>query len=524
MGAHLAGGRDLLSPTIVWAGSRAFVLFNQGTEPTELYRVPFDGMGPAAFLDTRFSRYAQTSRSGYLVIDDSPTVSVFDLESASLVGSVSGSFEQLQADNLLISSTLEQSIVHSLVPLPNGIGTDVGELLQSWLAPSGRLYFLKKDGTFASFEPSSGLLQESSQLVKTFLVSPDERFVVIQELHNSLPGKPDPTAYRLLDRSGKSERGILPLHNPYCWTCDWLGFSPDSQRFYYAENSPQDPGLIYQVEAETNQVLSVQTRPGPQADTLLWNPAGDFALVGERACGIEDNGCQAQYRSTLQIDPLLQPISTGMTHATLSADGRYVLFRDALKGGRLLVASTTSLSPDPSASAELLWPEGSEVDGSTFDTTTATAIFWARPEVPTVISVSYTPRGNLYAASAPEFRVRRLAEAADAVAIGPGLAVALVRVSAQDLTGELVLYDLGSGHERTLAAPVSSFWATLACPNPGPPAPKARWQLLGSEPPQSTEMVAPPGCPADSPLLVVFTVRGRVKSDKDGLWALTIQP
>jgi hypothetical protein len=167
------------------------------------------------------------------------------------------------------------------------------------------------------------------------------------------------------------------------------------------------------------------------------------------------------------------------------------------------------------------------VDGSTFDPATGTAVFWARPEggKSSVKFVAFAERANLYAAPPPEFRVRRLAEAADTVAVGRGLAVAIVRFSPQDLTGDLVLYDLRSGQQRTLAAPVSSFWATPACPSPGSPPLGTKWQpSRGSGPTSSAEIVAPPGCADDAPLLVTFTVRGRVKSEKDGLWALTVQP
>jgi hypothetical protein len=525
LGTQLAPGRDISSPNIVWSGSRPFVSFDQVPERLlRLYAVPFDGTGPAVAVGGAFSWSTWTSPSGYLVAGGYP-ITVFDLESASVVRSVIGSLDQLQGDTMLFGRY--DPLDYFLAQVPDGDEQQVGDISQSWFAPSGRLYFSLVGGAFGAIDEPGATPNMSGRLVQDFLISPDERVAVVRDLQDSQSNRLDSTVYRVLELPSFRELMTLPLRNRYCSDCDWLGFSPDGRQFFYAENFPQESGLVDQYEVETNQVLPVETRPGPYASELLWSPTGGLGLLGELPCVTGQDGCRALYRSTLRTGPVVEPISTGVAGAKFSADGNYLLFEDALNGGRLLVASTGSLSPDPSASAAVLSPPGSLVDGSTFDPATGTAVFWARPEggKSSVKFVAFAERANLYAAPPPEFRVRRLAEAADTVAVGRGLAVAIVRFSPQDLTGDLVLYDLRSGQQRTLAAPVSSFWATPACPSPGSPPLGTKWQpSRGSGPTSSAEIVAPPGCADDAPLLVTFTVRGRVKSEKDGLWALTVQP
>jgi hypothetical protein len=114
----------------------------------------------------------------------------------------------------------------------------------------------------------------------------------------------------------------------------------------------------------------------------------------------------------------------------------------------------------------------------------------------------------------------------DSVAIGRGVVVANVSFSPQNQTGDLVLYNLRSGQQRTLASPVSSFWVDVpVCLKPAPQSARSKRQSRwAGGATGSTAIVVPPGCPADSPLLVTFTVRGPIVSDKDGLWAMTVQP
>jgi hypothetical protein len=533
LGKRLAAGRMIDNPTIVWAGSRPFVLFSAGETRPELRAVPFDGEGPVQAVTQGFPCWSevQMSSSGHVVVDTCyGTIAVFDLESGTVVRSITGSFDQLQGDTLLFKQTFFGTDYSFLTRIPDGIEQSLGNISQAWFAPSGRLYYLLYGSLLGAVDAPGATPKIFNGLVKEFVISPDEGTAVVSDLQGSGSDPPSPAVFRVLELPSYRELMTLPLDEPYCTSCPWPGFSPDSRHFFYAENFQQGPSALHQYEVQGNQILSTRARPGPFLDDLLWSQSGDLALIGESVCepGSYPAKCQDLFRLTLGLGPVVEPISTAVARAAFSADSSHLLFLDALESGRLLLSSIDSVSPDPAAQATVLSPSGSLVDGSSFDSATGTAVFWATPNGGRswmLLSGGYE-RASLYAAPAPAFQVRRLAEEVDAVAVGPGLVLASVHFSPQNQTGDLALYDLRSGHERTLASPVSSFWVTPACPNPASLSLNAKWKpgwgMVGGT--SSMEIVVPPGCPADSPLLVTFTVRGPIASDKDGLWAITVQP
>lgn len=534
LGTRLAPGRDISKPTIAWAGSRPFVLFQTWDKQNELDVVPFDGDGPAQSLTQDFPcwQQAQASGSGHVVMDNcGGTIVVFDLESGAVLRSLDGSSDQLQGDSLLFKRTVEGTEQSFFVQLPDGGEQRIGSISQAWFAPSGRLYYLLRGSFLGAIDQPGATPNTSNRMVGAFLISPDESTAVVSDMQSSDDPNSQPSGFHVLELPSYRELISLPLDNSYCYSCPWLGFSPDSRHFFYAENFQQESGVLYQYDVQGNQMLSVKARPGLSLDGLLWSPSGDLALIGESVCetGTAPLACQDVYRSMLHLGPVLDPISTAVGDPIFSADSGYLLFQDALTLGRVLVTSTGSLSPDPAAAATVLSTLGSLVDGAAFDSATGTAVFWARPDGGksslNVPGGSYE-RASLYVASPPAFQVRRLAEEVDSVAIGRGVVVANVSFSPQNQTGDLVLYDLRSDQQRTLASPVSSFWVDVpVCPEPASQSANGRrqWRWAGGAT-VSTEIVVPPGCPANSPLLVTFTVRGPVVSDEDGLWALTVQP
>jgi hypothetical protein len=528
LGTKLASGRDIYSPSIAWAGSRPFVLFRTGDTHDDLHAVPFDGKGSVEDISSCWYR-AQASSSGHFVVDDCyGTIAVFDLESGAVVRNIAGSFDQLQGDSFLFTRAVGETDDSFFTRIPDGSEQELGNISKSWFAPSGRVYFLNDGALLGATDGTGAAPNMSNRQVGAFVVSPDESTAVVSDLQSSPNSGSQPSVFHVLELPSYRELMTLPLDNPYCYSCPWLGFSPDSRHFFYAENSQQGPSVLRQYEVQGSQIVSAQSRPGPSLDALLWSPSRDLALIGESECEPGPK-CQHSYHSTLRLGPVLAPISTTVADPTFSGDSSYLLFQDALAQGRLLVASTGSLSPDPTAAATVLSPTGSLVDGAIFDAATGTAVFWARPNGgKSSINIpggSYE-RASLYAASAPAFQVRRLAEETDSVAVGHGVVVANVSFSPQNQTGDLVLYHLRSGQQRTLASPVSSFWVEVpACPKPASQGAtgKRQWRWAGGAT-GSSEIGVPPGCPADSPMLVTFTVRGPIASDKDGLWAITVQP
>lgn len=521
-GTQLAQGRDIEAPHIVWAGERPLVLFDRTTEAkTDLHVLSFDGTSPELVWENISGITTWLSASGYLVNESSQYLSLFSLASPTLLRSMVGTIDGLQGDELLYYQGGGTSTISYLVHLPLGEFRELGRLAQRWLAPDGRLYYLSNTGIFRSLKASDSAPETVDRLASQFGVASDQRHAVIRERPEDITTVPPETRDRLVELPSRRELALLPLADRQCAACvSWLGFSPDNRSFYYAENSRAEASVVYQLDVEALEVAWAATRPGTFTGTLLWSPSGDRGLLGDQPCSSKETGCRPLYRSVMLPGPTIEPLSTTVAGARFSPDGRYLLFEDALSGGRLMVASVDALSPEPLAGAAVLSPAGSQLEGSRFEADTNTVVFWARPMGgKTSINYMHTAnRGNLYAASAPDFVVRRLAESVDRVAIGRGHALALVRLSPQDLTGDLVLYDLRSGHEEILASPVSAFWVSADCPLAGSPPLGQKWRGTIT---RATEIG--PGCPDRSSLLLTFVVRGRVKSDKDGLWSLALR-
>jgi hypothetical protein len=521
-GTQLGQGRDIDAPKIVWADGRPLVLFDKMLDDgTDLHAMPFDGQGGESTWGSISTRNTWLTASGTMVAESFPYLSLYSLTSTTPLRGMVGTVDGLQGDELLFHQETPNGRGNStLVHLPDGQMRELGKLEQHWFSPDGRLYYLQANGIFRSQKATESVVVTADRLASQFVVSADQAHAVIRERVDPAAILPTETRDRLLALPAMREAATLPLENRECSDCAaWLGFSPDSVSFLYAENHHADASLVFQVDVGALEVGKASTRPGPWAMDLLWSPGGDLGLLGERPCAGEGAQCRLIARSLLRLGPTFEPLNTPVVGATFFPSGAHLLFEDALAGGRLLVTRTDALSPDPTAQAVSLSPEGSLLDGRTVDGGSESVVFWARPlgGKSSINLVTSAARSNLYAAKAPDFAVRRLAEAADSVAIGQGYVLALVRFSPQDLTGDLVLFDLRSGHEQTLAAPVSAFWATPDCPTAGSPPLDQQWQ---GWPTRSTTIDK--GCPDSSSLLVAFVVRGRVKSAKDGLWALKV--
>jgi hypothetical protein len=520
-GTQLAQGRDIQAPHIVWLEQQPLVLFDRlADDETDMVVLPFSGEGSGASVFSQLSTLSTwQSGSGILVDERASILTLFSLPSMSPMRSLTGTVDGLQGDELLFHQGRGLSDAAFLTHLPDGKLWELGPLDQQWLAPDGRLYYLNRTEIFRTLKASDSAPETADRLATQFMVAPDQTHAVVRE--RPLPSNgPVEVRDRLLLLPALRETATLPLVHRECSYCDvWLGFSPDGRNFYYAENEPPEASTVYQLDVQALEVHTAATRPGPLVTDLFWNPSGTIGLLCDQPCVGGVAGCRSLGRTLMRPGPSFEPLSSAVVGARFSANGKYLLFEDALIGGRLMVASTDVLSPEPTASAVVLPPEGSVLDGSTFDNDTDTVVFWARPlwGKSSINLVHSADRSNLYAAAAPDFAVRRLAESVDAVAVGRGYALALVRFSPQDLTGDLVLYDLRSGREHNLASPVSAFWASADCPTAGSLPLRLKWQ---GTPTRSTEIGQ--GCPEQTSLLLTFVVRGRVKSSKDGLWSLRV--
>jgi hypothetical protein len=521
-GTQLAQGRDIHAPHIVWLEQQPLVLFDRLVEnKTDMHVMAFDGEGSETAWNDVSTLSTWLSGSGILVAEQAPDLALFTLQSPSPTRTLTGDVDGLQGDEILFHQGASLAAAAFLTHLPDGKIWELGSLDQQWLAPDGRLYYLNHTGIFRTLKASDSVPETADRLATRFMVAPDQTHAVVRERPISDASVPSEVRDRLLQLPALREAATLPLLHRECFDCAvLLGFSPDGRNFYYAENDPPEESTVYQLDVQALEVHTAATRPGPLVTDLLWSSSGDWGLLGDQPCVVGGARCRSLVRTLMRPGPSFEPLSSVLVGARFSHSGKYLLFEDALIGGRLMVASTESLSPEPNASAVVLLPEESVLNGATFDSDTDAVVLWARPlgGKSSINLVHSADRSNLYAAVAPDFAVKRLAESVDAVAVGRGHVLALVRFSPQDLTGDLVLYDLRSGRERNLASPVSTFWVTANCPIKGALPLRLEWQGM---PTHVTEI--DPACPDRSSLLLTFVVRGRVKSSKDGLWSLRVQ-
>jgi hypothetical protein len=520
-GTQLAQGRDIHAPHIVWQEQQPLVLFDRLVEnKTDMHAMAFDGEGSETAWNDVSTSSTWLSGSGILVAEQAPNLALFTLQSPSPTRTLTGDVDSLQNEEILFHQGASLAAAAFLTHLPDGEIWNLGSLDQQWLAPDGRLYYLSRTGIFRTLKASDSSFETADRLATRFMVAPDQTHAVVRERPISDASEPSEVRDRVIQLPALRETATLPLRYRECFDCTaWLGFSPDSRNFYYAENDRPESTTVHQLDVQSLEEHSAVTRPGPSVTDLLWSSSGERGLLGDQPCVVGGAGCRSLVRNLMRPGPSFEPLSSVVVGARFSHSGKYLLFEDALIAGRLMVASTESLSPEPTASAVVLEPEGSTLDGATFESDTDAVVFWARPlgGKSSINLVHSADRSNLYAAIAPDFVARRLAESVDAVAVGLGYVLALVRFSPQDLTGDLVLYDLRSGREHNLASPVSSFWVSANCPIKGALPLRLEWR---GAPTHVTEIA--PACPDRSSLLLTFVVRGRVKSSKDGLWSLRV--
>jgi hypothetical protein len=431
-GAQLSQGRDIDSPKIVWSDKKPLVLFDRMVDDrADLHAMPFDGGEGEMVWKHVSARSTWLTASGTLLSASVPYLSLFSLTSPSPLRGMVGTVDGLQGDELLFHQGAESGQGNSyLVHLPDGQARELGKLDQHWFSPDGRLYYLQANGIFRSLKATETAVVTADRLASRFTVAADQTHAVIRERVDPSSILPPETRDRLLALPSMREQATLPLENRECSYCAaWLGFSPDGVSFFYAENHHADASLVYQVDVGALEVGKAATRPGPGSMDLLWSPRGDLGLLGERPCAGEDAACRVSARSLLRLGPDFAPLNSPVVAATFFPSGAYLLFEDALSGGRLLVTRTEALSPEPTAQAVTLSPPGSLLDGRSVDGGSESVVFWARPlgGKSSITLVTSAERSNLYAAKAPDFAVRRLAEAADSVAIGTGYVLALVR-------------------------------------------------------------------------------------------------
>jgi hypothetical protein len=335
------------------------------------------------------------------------------------------------------------------------IGEGVGPLQ---ITEQGHIYFVTgEERVLTRLERFDGPLEPIRKGVTRFLLSGDERFVLLTAVE---AGKGQTLALDLVEKVERKVPG-----NPCCW----LQLAGPS--FVYAEAATGTaPARLHTfgIDKGTDEVLELP--PGlVDVVSITGRPDSEDTLF------IDSRRQIAQLRPGR--DPRFRMLDLRPTTPQFSPDGKQLLYIepeqfDPTVEGRLMIVDGDFERPPRQIS-----PRGALVGAGGF-------FFISGPE-PLVFWAHYA-RGNsdLYFANPLTGSSRVVAESISEVTVTARRIVGIVRLSLQDLVGDLVERDPVTGDELVLGHGVSDF------------------SLLGSK--------------------VAFVVRERVVSPREGLWATRI--
>jgi hypothetical protein len=321
-----------------------------------------------------------------------------------------------------------------------------------------RLYFVAGEDRVLSRIASADAPVEAIQpKVSRFLLSDDERWVVTQ---TSDQGKALTVALEL----PTGRKRVLPGVNPCCW----MGFN--GAEFVYSESAAgAAQGTLHAFDVTSGADRAITLPQGlSDVSSIIGRPMSDDSLYidsqGRLALVSNENPSAGRVLDIRPVSP------------AFSEDGRYLVYVDpdpqAMGEGRLMVQDGEFTRPP-----RLLSPAGSLVPpGGYFfipDGERRILVFWAH---------FGRNASDLYFGNHESGETRIVAEGISEVTVTARRVFGIVRVSEQDLVGELVNKDLIMNQETVLAHSVSdaSVWGTR----------------------------------------VAFVIRERIPTVNDGLWAI----
>jgi hypothetical protein len=322
-----------------------------------------------------------------------------------------------------------------------------------------RMYFVSgEDRVLSRIVTADAPVEAIQERVSRFLLSEDESWVVMQT--SDQDKKPQTVALELVTRTKR----ILPGVNPCCW----MGFN--GKEFIYSESAMgamQGKMHAFNVNTGADRVV---TLPQGLADvsSIIGRPMSDDALFvdsqGRMAFVSNENPSAGRVLDIHPVSP------------AFSEDGRYLVYVEAdpdqMGEGRLMVQDGDFSQPP-----RLLSPPGSLVPpGGYFfipDGERRILVYWAH---------FGRNASDLYFANHESGESRIVAEGISEVTVTARRVFGIVRVSEQDLVGDLVNKDLVMNKETILAHSVSD--ATV-------------WGMR-----------------------VAFVIRERIATSNDGLWAI----
>jgi hypothetical protein len=490
-GRQLYKGRSVEKPSFVGIDKAAYVLFQVRTAPAapprsatyDLWLANYDTGETRPLVQNIADRDAwrpQVDMAGirYMIVDESSVEGGSSVDVPSPVGTLvrldltKGVLERIpNASSFSISAPKGEFFYRTVAAgahLPElhfrtslGSDRDLGPSAGTvQVTDIDRVYFVAgEDKVLSRITSADGPVQAIHPKVTRFQLSDDEKWVA---LTTTVMGK-GATVVMQIDTGLERQ---VPGINPCCW----LSFSGTT--FVYSESGTGNvPGKLhsYDVAADRDQVLtlpqglsdvsSVMGRPNSKL-VLFMDAQGRLALVDP-----------ANPAAGRVLD--VRPVSPSFTD-----DGRFFVYiqpdPQAQGEGQLLVQDADFLQPP-----RLLSPAGSLVpQGGYFFITDGgrrILVFWGH---------FGRNASDLYFGNYETGDLRVVANGISEVTVTSRRVFGILRVSEQDLVGELVNKDLIMNQETVLAHDVAD--ATLWGPR------------------------------------VAFVLRGRVESERDGLWATGI--
>jgi hypothetical protein len=327
------------------------------------------------------------------------------------------------------------------------------------IAAPDRLYFVAgEDRVLSRINGADAPVESFYERVSRFLLSDDQSWVVMQTTDQDR--KPQTVALELATQTKR----ILPGVNPCCW----MGF--DGKEFIYSESAVGAmQGKLHAFNVTTGADRVVNLPLGlSDVSSIIGRPMSDDALFvdsqGRMAFVSNENPSAGKVLDIRPVSP------------TFSDDGRFLVYVEPdpnqMGEGRLMVQDGDFAQPP-----RLLSPPGSLVPpGGYFfiaDGTRRILVFWAH---------FGRNASDLYFGNHETGESRIVAEGISEVTVTARRVFGIVRVSEQDLVGELVNKDLVMNKETVLAHSVSdaTVWGTR----------------------------------------VAFVIRERLGTPNDGLWAI----
>ncbi len=336
---------------------------------------------------------------------------------------------------------------------------------------SGAIYLKSSDDSILKRLPTpDGQIENVREHVSRYLLRDDDVWMAVADTSS---GKTKALLVNL-------QTGVeLPLAraNPCCWN----GF--DGDRFRYIHASVDDNPAEY-------HVLDLTT--GQDDSTLMPDNLVDVSSIIDRRNSDEALYVDSQgHGAFLGRDDkrLRRKVEQRLTAPFFSPDGRYLLYVDlapitaieTVPHGPLMAQDSELAAPPRRISPPGLdIPLDPQSGGRPFfmgDEDKPILVFWARFGHST---------SDLYFADVETGQLRLVAQSIRDVTVSPDGYFGIVNVSQQDLVGDLVLRDLAQDKARVLSQAVAGF------------------HRRGDN--------------------VAFLVRGRVSSDRDGLWFASLKP